>query len=198
MLNTYTVAELSSYIRELFELDDNLDDLWVTGEISNMTRAASGHWYFTLKDASSQIRCAMWRSSVQRQRFDPQNGDAVTVHGRVSVYEPRGEYQLYADLIQPLGVGDLYARFEQLKAQLEAEGLFDMERKRELPAFPLRIGVVTSPEAAAYQDIQNVLRRRFPLAHVILSPTPVQGDPAPPRIVAALERLNRYLSLIHI
>lgn len=192
MFNTFTVAELSTYIHDMFDLDDTLQDLWVNGEISNMTRAASGHWYFTLKDANSQIRCAMWRSSTERQSFSPQNGDAVTVHGRVSVYEPRGEYQLYADLIRPLGVGDLYARFEQLKAQLEAEGLFAPERKRELPPFPRRIGVVTSPEAAAYQDIQNVLRRRFPLAQVILSPTPVQGDPAPPRIVAALERLNRY------
>lgn len=192
MLDAYSVAELSSYIRQMFEIDNRLQDIWVTGEISNMTRASSGHWYFTLKDSQSQLKCAMWRSSAERQSFVPQNGDAVTAHGRVSVYEPRGEYQLYADIIRPVGIGDLYARFEQLKARLESEGLFDIERKRPIPAFPRQIGVVTSPEAAAFQDIQNVLRRRFPLVEVILSPTPVQGDSAPPQIVAALERLNAH------
>lgn len=192
MLDAYSVAELSSYIRQMFEIDNRLQDIWVTGEISNMTRASSGHWYFTLKDSQSQLKCAMWRSSAERQSFVPQNGDAVTAHGRVSVYEPRGEYQLYADIIRPVGIGDLYARFEQLKARLESEGLFDIERKRPIPAFPRQIGVVTSPEAAAFQDIQNVLRRRFPLVEVILSPTPVQGDSAPPQIVAALERLNTH------
>jgi len=192
MLDAYSVAELSSYIRQMFEIDNRLQDIWVTGEISNMTRASSGHWYFTLKDSQSQIKCAMWRSSAERQSFIPQNGDAVTAHGRVSVYEPRGEYQLYADIIRPVGIGDLYARFEQLKARLESEGLFGIDRKRPIPAFPRQIGVVTSPEAAAFQDIQNVLRRRFPLTEVILSPTPVQGDAAPPQIVAALERLNAH------
>ena len=191
MTNTYTVAELSTYIREMFDQDDHLQDVWVTGEISNMTRASSGHWYFTIKDSKSQLRCAMWRSSAERQSFVPQNGDAVTAHGRVGVYEPRGEYQLYADALRPAGVGDLYAQFEALKARLEAEGLFDYARKRPLPSFPLTIGVVTSPEAAAFQDVQNVLRRRFPLAQIILSPTPVQGSTAPPYIVAAIERLNR-------
>ncbi len=192
MLDAYSVAELSSYIRQMFEIDNRLQDISVTGEISNMTRASSGHWYFTLKDSQSQIKCAMWRSSAERQSFIPQNGDAVTAHGRVSVYEPRGEYQLYADMIRPVGIGDLYARFEQLKIRLESEGLFDIERKRPIPAFPRQIGVVTSPEAAAFQDIQNVLRRRFPLVEVILSPTPVQGESAPPQIVAALERLNKH------
>src|ERR1700741_1756467 len=113
MLDAYSVAELSSYIRQMFEIDSRLQDIWVTGEISNMTRASSGHWYFTLKDSQSQIKCAMWRSSAERQSFVPQNGDAVMAHGRVSVYEPRGEYQLYADALRPVGVGDLYARFEQ-------------------------------------------------------------------------------------
>lgn len=190
MLNVYSVADLSAYIRQMFETDEGLQDVWVTGEISNMTRASSGHWYFTIKDSQSQLKCAMWRSSAERQSFVPQNGDAVMTHGRVSVYEPRGEYQLYADLIRPVGVGDLYARFEELKARLMAEGLFDAERKRTIPAFPRKIGVVTSPEAAAFQDIQNVLRRRFPLAEVILSPAQVQGEGAPPQIIAALERLN--------
>jgi exodeoxyribonuclease VII large subunit len=192
MIQSFTVAEISSYIRALFEMDYRLQDVTVTGEISNMRQAASGHWYFTLKDDQAQLKCAMWRSRAGQQSYVPQNGDAVSAQGRVEVYEPRGEYQLIVNTLRPLGVGDLYARFEQLKAQLEAEGLFDPLRKRPLPEFPCQIGVVTSPEAAAFQDIQNVLRRRFPLAEVILSPTTVQGDAAPPQIVAALERLNTY------
>ncbi|MBZ0291803.1 MAG: exodeoxyribonuclease VII large subunit [Anaerolineae bacterium] len=186
----FSVGEVSQYIREMFDSDEQLQDVWVSGEISNLTRASSGHWYFTLKDSNAQLRCAMWRSYTERQSFVPRNGDAVTAHGRVSVYEPRGEYQLYADALRPAGVGDLYAQFEQLKAQLQAEGLFDSARKRPIPDFPQRIGVVTSPEAAAFQDIQNVLRRRYPLAEIILSPTQVQGESAPPLIVAALDRLN--------
>ncbi len=192
MTQTYTVAELSAYIRDLFALDYRLQDLTVTGEVSNMRPAASGHWYFTLKDGQSQIKCAMWRSRVAQQAFVPNDGDAVIAEGRVEVYEPRGEYQLIADNMRPLGVGDLYAQFEQLKALLDSEGLFDPERKRPLPAFPRQIGIVTSPEAAAFQDVQNVLRRRFPLAELILSPTLVQGDSAPPRIVTALEKLNQH------
>ncbi len=190
--DSYSVIELTTYIREMFEINDNLQDVWVQGEVSNMTRASSGHWYFTLKDSKAQIKCAMWRSSVEKQSFTPQNGDSISAHGRVSVYEPRGEYQLYADRVRPVGMGDLYAQFEQLKARLEAEGLFDTERKRPIPAFPKQIGVVTSPGAAAFQDIQNVLRRRFPLVEIILSPTLVQGADAPPQIIAALERLNQY------
>ncbi len=192
MQDQYSVAELTTYIREMFEINDNLQDVWVQGEVSNMTRASSGHWYFTLKDSKSQIKCAMWRSSVEKQSFTPQNGDSISAHGRVSVYEPRGEYQLYADRVRPVGMGDLYAQFERLKAKLEAEGLFDEARKRTIPTYPKQIGVVTSPEAAAFQDIQNVLRRRFPLVEIILSPTLVQGTEAPTQIVAALERLNRH------
>lgn len=192
MPDVYSVTELTAYIRQVFETDPALQDVWVQGEVSNMTRASSGHWYFTVKDGGAQMRCAMWRSSVERQSFVPQNGDEIAVHGRISVYEPRGEYQLYADRVQPVGMGDLYQQFEQLKQKLEAEGLFDPERKRPIPTFPHQIGVVTSPEAAAFQDIQNVLRRRFPLAHIILSPTLVQGADAPNQIVAALERLNTY------
>ncbi len=192
MVEAYSVTELTAYIRQVFETDPALQDVWVQGEISNMTRASSGHWYFTIKDGGAQLKCAMWRSSVERQSFVPQNGDEIAAHGRISVYDPRGEYQLYADRVRPVGLGDLYQQFEQLKHKLEAEGLFDQERKRPLPDFPRQIGVVTSPEAAAFQDIQNVLRRRFPLAQLILSPTLVQGADAPPQIVAALERLNTY------
>lgn len=195
MPDVYSVTELTAYIRQVFETDSALQDVWVQGEVSNMTRASSGHWYFTVKDGGAQLRCAMWRSSVERQSFVPQNGDEIAAHGRISVYEPRGEYQLYADRVRPVGMGDLYQQFEQLKQKLQAEGLFDEERKRPIPAFPHQIGVVTSPEAAAFQDIQNVLRRRFPLARIILSPTLVQGVDAPPQIVAALERLNAHTNV---
>jgi exodeoxyribonuclease VII large subunit len=135
----------------------------------------------------------MFRHNTQKQIVEPRDGEALQVHGKISVYEQRGEYQLYADEVQPVGgFGDLYLRFEQLKAKLQDEGLFDEERKRELPFFPLRIGVVTSPDAAAFRDIQNVLARRFPLANIILSPTLVQGDAAAPMIVQAIERLNNH------
>lgn len=189
---TFTISEITAHIKTLMESDMTLQSAWVTGEVSNMTRAASGHWYFTLKDSGSQLKCVMWRSSASKQNTVPQDGDAIEAHGYVSLYEPRGEYQLVADRVRPVGMGDLYARFEELKARLQAEGLFDPERKRPIPVFPLRIGVVTSPDAAAFQDIQNVLRRRFPLGEIILSPTPVQGVDAPLQIVRALERLNVY------
>ncbi len=187
-----TVSELTLHIRSVIENDPVMWDLSVQGEVSNMSRASSGHWYFTLKDNSAQLKCVMWRSSVEQQSYTPQNGDAIVAHGRIGVYEASGVYQLYADSIRPLGTGDLYQRFEQLKARLEAEGLFDVERKRPIPVFPRQIGVVTSPEAAAFQDIQNVLRRRFPLVEIVLSPCLVQGNDAPPQIVAAIERLNRH------
>ncbi len=187
---SWTVAELTARIRALLEGDESLQDVAVSGEISNMTRARSGHWYFTLKDANASLRCVMWRSSAGRQRFVPQEGDAVQALGHIGLYEPRGEYQLYATQLRPLGVGELYAQFEQLKRALEAEGLFDEARKRPLPAFPRVIGVVTSPQAAAFQDVCNVLRRRYPLAQVWLSPAAVQGMDAPAQLRAALARLN--------
>lgn len=192
MFDSCTVAELTTYIRELFESNEQLQDVWVEGEVSNFTKASSGHLYFTLKDNAAQIKCVMWRSSVERQTTIPQNGDAVLVHGAVSVYEVNGVYQLYADRIRPLGVGNLYQRFEELKARLSEEGLFDEARKRPIPDFPRKIGVVTSPEAAAFQDVQNVLRRRYPLVEVILSPCQVQGDAAPAQIVRAIECLNQH------
>ncbi|HEX2908374.1 MAG TPA: exodeoxyribonuclease VII large subunit, partial [Phototrophicaceae bacterium] len=129
MVESRSVAEITAYIRQVLEIDEVLQDVWVEGEVSNMTRASSGHWYFTVKDSQAQLKCAMWRSSVERQSFVPQNGDAIAVHGHISVYEPRGEYQLYADRVRPVGLGDLYQQFEQLKRKLEAEGLFDPERK---------------------------------------------------------------------
>jgi len=186
----YTVSQLTGRIRRLFENDPEMGSVWVEGEISNFSRASSGHCYFTLKDSGAQIRCVMWRSAANRQSYLPAAGDMVLSHGKVGVYEDRGVYQLYVDKIQPSGVGNLYLEFERLKKQLEAEGLFDPERKRPLPRFPRCIGVVTSPVAAALRDVVNVLRRRYPLATVLLSPTQVQGDAAPPQIVAALEAIN--------
>jgi exodeoxyribonuclease VII large subunit len=186
----YTVSQLTGFIRRLIESEPELGDLWVEGEISNFSRASSGHCYFTLKDAGSQIGSVMWRNVAQAQGHLPLDGDLVLAHGRVGVYEAGGRYQLYVDRFRPAGVGDLYRQFELLKARLEAEGLFALERKRPLPPFPRRIGIVTSPTAAALRDVINVLGRRYPLAEVLLSPTQVQGAAAPPQIVAALEALN--------
>ena len=187
-----TVSAINAYLRRKFEADSTLQDVWLEGEISNWSRASSGHIYFTMKDAKASIRCVIWRSQAGQLLYLPQrDGEAVLAHGRISVYEAGGSYQFYVDDLEPVGQGDLHAQFERLKAKLAAEGLFDAELKQPLPAFPRRIGIITSPGAAALRDILNVLRRRFPLAQVILSPTPVQGDNAPPQIVAALEAIAR-------
>ena len=186
-----SVSVLTSHIRNLFDLDTTLQDVWVEGEISNWSPAHSGHIYFTLKDAGASIRCVIWRSTARRLSYRPVgNGEAVLAHGRVSVYEVGGTYQLYVNDLEPVGQGALYAQFERLKRQLSDEGLFDEDRKQPLPAFPRRIGIVTSARAAALRDILNVLARRFPLIEVILSPTPVQGSDAPPKIVKALKTLT--------
>ena len=186
----WTVSELTRYVRQIFETDYRLQDVEVEGEISDFRVPGSGHAYFTLKDAEAQLRCVMWRSDLANQVYLPQHGDRVIARGRMSVYEASGQYQLYCQRIQPAGQGDLHAQFERLKAALQAEGLFDAERKRSLPELPKVIGVATSPSTAALQDVLNVLRRRRPLARVVLAPTLVQGDQAPPQIVAALAALN--------
>jgi len=192
-MQTFSVRDLTTYIHNLFDADDTLSSVWVQGEVSNLTKARSGHWYFSIKDADAQLKCVMFRSAAQYVKVDVKAGDEILVHGRVSVYDARGEYQLYADQIEPIGgVGDLYRQFEELKAKLEAEGLFAQECKRVIPAFPKQIGIVTSPTAAAYQDMQNVLRRRFPMVEVILSPSLVQGKDAPLQIVQAIQRLNQF------
>ena len=187
---SWTVSELTQYIRELFEIDYRLQDVEVSGEISNFTRARSGHLYFTLKDDKSQLKCVMWRSSAERIRFQPQDGEAVVVNGRISVYEASGVYQLYAEQLTPLGQGDLAAAFEELKERLADEGLFDAERKQPIPPYPRKIGIVTSADAAALRDIINVLRRRYPLVSVLIAPTLVQGGEAPAQIVRALRWLD--------
>jgi exodeoxyribonuclease VII large subunit len=185
-----TVSRVTSYIKDSLETDDLLGDLWVAGEVSNFVRAQSGHLYFSVKDAAAALKCVMWRSAAAKRPYAPRDGDAVVIHGRITVYEPRGEYQLQVDLIQPEGVGLLYQAFLELKDRLEAEGLFDAARKRPLPRFPRRIGVVTSPTAAVLRDIINVLSRRYPLAQVVLAPAAVQGVDAPPQIASALAALN--------
>jgi exodeoxyribonuclease VII large subunit len=188
-----SVSDLTRRVRELLDTDYRLQDVWVSGEASNVSRPASGHLYFTLKDAQASLRCVMWRPDAARLLTPPREGEAVEVHGRVSVYETAGQYQLYADTLRPAGEGLLYQQFLRLKAQLEVEGLFATGRKRPLPAWPARIGVVTSPSGAALRDVVHVLRRRFPLAEVTLAPTPVQGEDAPAGLIAALQALNRYV-----
>ena len=186
----WTVSDANRYIRELFETDALLSDLEVEGEISNFTRARSGHLYFTLKDESSQLKCVMWRSGAERLLFDPREGDQVVVRGHVSIYEASGQVQLYANRMQPAGRGDLALAFEQLKQRLSQEGLFDAERKKPLPPFPKKIGIVTSLDAAALRDMINVLSRRYPIAQVLIAPTLVQGDGAPPGIVRGIRWLD--------
>ncbi len=186
----YTVSQVTARIRALLENEPVFRDLWVTGEVSNFSQASSGHVYLTLKDAGSQLGCVIWRSQARALTYLPRSGDGVVVHGRIGVYEQGGRYQLYIDTIQPAGKGTLFQELERLKARLKAEGLFEEARKRPLPLYPQRIGVVTSPTAAAFSDVLNVLRRRYPLAEVLLSPTTVQGEAAPPGIVAALAALN--------
>ena len=183
------VTDLNRRVRGLLDADAVLADLWVEGEISQPSFPASGHCFFTLKDANSQIKAALFREELARAPVRPVHGMQVIVHGRVRAYEPQGVYQLYVESLTPAGAGDLHARYEQLRAELAAAGLFDDDRKRPVPRWPRRIGVVTSPVGAVWRDIGNVLRRRYPLVHVILSPSLVQGATSAPAIVRALQRL---------
>ncbi|MGD8456029.1 MAG: exodeoxyribonuclease VII large subunit [Anaerolineales bacterium] len=189
----YTVAEINAYLRDLMESDRVLQDLWVQGEVSNLSRPKSGHMYFTIKDSQASLRCVMWRSQVAALSYVPQDGDSIEVHGSISVYEAGGQYQLYADRIRPLGEGLLYQEFNRLKQKLEAEGLFDPDRKRLIPEVPRIIGIVTSPTGAALRDMLDTLRRRYPLVEVVLAPVAVQGDAAPGEIIQALNNLNEFV-----
>lgn len=186
-----TVSQLNTYIKSVFDQDYRLRNILVTGEISNFTEARSGHLYMTLKDDKSALKAVMFRGSAVRLKFRPENGMKVIAFGSVSVYEAGGQYQMYLSDLQPDGLGSLNLAFEQLKEKLANEGLFDPARKKPLPVYPKRIGVVTSPTAAAFQDICNVLRRRWPMAEVVLSPTLVQGVEAPAQIASALQLLDR-------
>ena len=185
-----SVSELNAYIKTMVDADDFLASVAVRGELSNYKAYPSGHHYFTLKDTESSIRCVMFRYAAGKLRFRPESGMAVIVFGRVSVYPRDGAYQLYCEAIIPEGSGDLQAAYEQLKAKLEAEGLFAKEHKKPIPRYPERIAIVTSSAGAAVHDIIRVLRRRWPVAKLILLPVRVQGAEAPPEIAAAI----RYAS----
>ena len=186
----FTVTALNAYLRELLETDEVLQDLWVRGEISNFSQPRSGHLYFTLKDSESAMRCVMWKPSAMRLRFTPADGMLVEAHGAMSIYPAQGQVQLYVDALRPAGEGALYQEFLRLRAQLEAEGLFDPSHKRPLPRLPKHIGVVTSATGAALHDILQTLNRRLPTLRVTVAPTSVQGVEAPAGIIAALKRLN--------
>jgi len=185
----WSVSELTERIRDL--LASEFTDIWVEGEISNCHAAQSGHLYFTLKDPRAQARCVCFRNQVRLLKFHPEDGLHVTVRGSVGVYEPRGEYQIYVEYLEPVGLGALQLAFEQLKKRLEAEGLFDPARKKPLPVLPRRIGLLTSPRGAAVRDVVRILRRRFPNVHLILYPVRVQGEGAAAEIVEAIRYFNR-------
>lgn len=187
----FTVSRITFQIRKLLEEDVLLQDVWVDGEISNLSRPNSGHIYFTLKDRSASLRCVMWKMDAARLRVLLQDGMAVEAHGRIAVYEPQGSYQLIVNMIRPKGDGTLFQEFTRLKTMLEEEGLFDSSRKKLIPPLPSIIGIVTSESGAALRDMLNTIRRRMPLATVILAPTLVQGEQAPDAIVRALRSLCR-------
>jgi exodeoxyribonuclease VII large subunit len=181
----YTVSRLNREVRTL--LESGLGAIWVQGEISNLARPSSGHWYFSLKDRDAQLRCAMFRQRNALSRFAPREGQLVLAYGRVSLYEPRGDFQLLVELMEDAGLGALQRAFDELKSRLAAEGLFAAERKRQLPLTPRRIGVITSPTGAAIRDILHILARRFPAADVLIYPAPVQGAAAAAALIAAIE-----------
>lgn len=189
---TLTVTQLNGIIKNLLESEPVLSNVYVQGELSNYKIYPSGHHYFTLKDSESSLRCVMFKSSASRLRFRPENGMKVTVTGRVAVYPRDGAYQLYCTGIMPEGAGDLQVAFEQLKAKLSAEGLFDASHKKPLPEFPERIAIITSSAGAAVHDMIRILGRRWPMAKVILLPVRVQGTEAPPEIAGAIRYANEF------
>jgi len=186
----YSVSQLNRKARQL--LESALPSLWVAGEISNLAQPGSGHIYFSLKDSGAQIQCAMFRAANSRLSFQPKNGDQVLIQGRISIYEPRGSYQLIAAKMEEAGEGLLRRKFEELKNRLNAEGLFDAASKQQLPMLPTRIGVVTSPTGAAIRDILHILERRYPLASIIIYPTRVQGEAATDEIVRAITLASEH------
>lgn len=188
----FTVSQLNEHIRELLDADRLLSELCVRGELSNYKIYPSGHHYFTLKDSESSLRCVMFKSSAVKLRFRPENGMSVTVFGRISVYPRDGAYQLYCTGIMPEGVGDLQVAFEQLKEKLNGEGLFDRSHKKELPAFPERIAIITSSAGAAVHDMIRILGSRWPMTKILLLPVRVQGPEAPPEIAGAIRYANEF------
>ena len=186
----YSVSEVAGYLTDILREDPVLQNVWVRGEVGNLTRSAAGHSYFSLRDAGATLRCVMFRGGgVGADLIE--EGSAVIAHGRVALYEPRGDLQLIADVVQPEGVGELQLKLEELKVRLEKEGLFEESRKRTLPRFPVRVGVVTSPTGSVWHDIQNVTTRRYPSVELVLAPALVQGNEAVGTIVAAFDALER-------
>ncbi|MEM7538728.1 MAG: exodeoxyribonuclease VII large subunit [Chloroflexota bacterium] len=200
-MNPITISTLSTHIATLIENDERLRDVWVIGEVSNWKRAASGHAYFSLKDSGATINAVIWRNNANAHTWLPKSGDQIIAHGYVGLYPDRGTYQLYVNRIQPAGRGRLYEQFEALKAKLQAQGLFDDERKQPIPTpfsvervAPYRVGIVTSATAAALRDILRVFHLRWPLIEVVLFPTLVQGHEAPAQIANAIVAANQYSS----
>ena len=187
MLEIFSVAQLTGYIKDLIEEDGYLQNVTVKGEISNFIAHRSGHWYFTLKDENSQIKAVMFRGSNMRVNFKPEDGHKVILQGKVSVYEGRGEYQIYATAMKRDGLGDLYVAFEEMKARLATEGLFDVAYKKPLPRFPFKIGVITSANGAAVRDIKNIATRRCPSVQLVLYPALVQGAGTEESLIKALD-----------
>ncbi|MBO7148830.1 MAG: exodeoxyribonuclease VII large subunit [Clostridia bacterium] len=185
-----SVTELNEYVKMLLDRAPLLNSIYIKGEISNFVNHRTGHFYFTLKDEGGTLRAVMFKGSNSKLKFLPENGMKVIVHGRISGFVRSGDYQLYADDMEPDGVGSLYIRYEQLKRKLESEGLFDRARKRPLPKIPSRVGIITSPTGAAVRDMINVTGRRFPFAQIILYPSLVQGDGAPEQLIRALKYFN--------
>ncbi len=191
-----TVTQLNEYIKRLIDSTPQLGDIYVKGEISNFkNHYSTGHYYFTLKDAGGQVRAVMFKSSAAKMKFMPEDGMKVIAHGRISSFVRDGTYQLYCDSMEPDGVGALYIAFEQLKKKLEAEGLFDLSRKRALPKIPTKVGIITSPTGAAIRDMINVCGRRFPYAKLILFPSLVQGPEAPRELISGLKYFNATSSV---
>lgn len=189
-----SVTELNTFVKTIFDNEPLLSDVFVRGEISNFKAHSSGHFYFSLKDEGGVLKAVMFRNSAIRLPFLPENGMKIIAHGRVSAFVRDGQYQLYVDAMQPDGTGSLYVAFEQLKAKLEAEGLFAAERKKNLPKIPKKVGIVTSPTGAAIQDMINVMGRRFPYTQIILYPALVQGPDAPQSVVNGIQYFNRTRS----
>ncbi len=189
MMPTYTVTELNGHVKQRLSSDPELNKVWVQGEISNLTRHSSGHYYFTIKDEKSQLNCVSFRSVNAKIRFEPEKAMKVLVFGSIDVYTVRGQYQLIVQDMRPDGIGELYKAYEQLKKKLALEGLFSDTHKRPIPPYPKKIGVVTSPTGAAIHDIINVIERRYP-ASILLCPAIVQGEHSAPSIVKAIEMLN--------
>lgn len=185
-----SVGEVTRHIKQLLENDGLLEGVWVQGEVSNLVKAASGHCYFSLKDATSVLKAAVWAGNRRRIKHDFKNGDLIAAYGSISVYEPRGEYQIIITDLRPAGLGALYEAFEKLKATLQEEGLFDADRKVPLPYLPRGVGIVTSPKGAVVQDIYRVIRRRFPNMPLYLVPVKVQGEGAAEEVVAGIRRLD--------